>query len=163
MENIGFFQDLGLDYGAVAESFETSVPWDRCSDVCRNVKERVKVEAKNRHLIKPILITCRVTQAYDAGACVYFYFAFNYKDGFGPEATETDPVRVYEAIERAARDEILASGGSVSHHHGIGKVRRHWLQDTISPVGVGILKAVKSHLDPTNIFANGNLIDATDC
>lgn len=121
------------------------------------------MEGRNRHLTKPILITCRVTQTYDAGACVYFYFAFNYQNGFSVEAKETDPVRVYEAIERAARDEILASGGSLSHHHGVGKVRRHWLQDTISPVGVGIFKAVKSYLDPSNIFANGNLVDPTDC
>lgn len=153
------FQDLGLDYGAVAESFETSIPWDRCSHLCRNVKERVKQEAQKHHLIKPILITCRVTQAYDAGACVYFYFAFNYQNGFGPDATETDPVKVYEAIEWAAREEILACGGSVSHHHGIGKVRKQWVQDTVSPVGVGILRAVKSYLDPSNIFANRNIID----
>lgn len=148
-----------MDYGAVAESFETSVPWDRCEDLCRNVKERVQLEAKNHHLIKPILITCRVTQGYDSGACVYFYFAFNYQNGFGPEATETDPVKVYEAIEQAAREEILATGGSVSHHHGIGKVRKQWMEDTISPIGVGALKALKSYIDPNNIFANKNLID----
>lgn len=94
-----------------------------------------------------ITLTCsfqRVTQTYDAGACVYFYFAFNYRG-------LSDPVHVYEQVEvsglkcsehpalnpnnlqslgefkiffyvfisqHAARDEILANGGSLSHHHG---------------------------------------------
>lgn len=155
---IAYIRDLALDYGVVAESFETSIGWDSCSLLCRNVKERVRREAKKYHLIKPILITCRVTQTYDAGACVYFYFAFNYQNGFGPEATEKSPVTVYEAIEKSAREEILAMGGSISHHHGVGKIRKRWLQDTISPVGMTMLRALKSSVDPNNIFANGNLM-----
>ena len=144
---------MGLDYGIVSESFETSVPWDRCLDLCRNVKERLRIEVKKYITSKPALITCRVTQTYDAGACVYFYFAFNYQDGI-----EGDPVHVYETIESMARDEIILNGGSISHHHGIGKIRKQWLERTISPVGVGMLRAVKQYVDPNNIFANGNLI-----
>ncbi len=106
-------------------------------------------------IVKPALITCRVTQTYDAGACVYFYFAFNYQDGIDGQ----DPVHLYEKIESAARDEIMACGGSISHHHGVGKVRKQWLPATVSEVGIGMLKAVKQYVDPTNIFANGNLID----
>ncbi len=147
---------MGLDYGVVAESFETSVPWDRCLDLCRNVKERLRNEVK-KYITTKALITCRVTQTYDAGAAVYFYFAFNYQNGI----TGGDPVHVYETIERAARDEIIASGGSISHHHGIGKVRKQWLETTVSSVGVGMLRAVKQYVDPNNVFANGNLM--TDC
>ncbi len=145
---------MGLDYGIVAESFETSVPWDRCLDLCRNVKDRLRQEVKKYIVSKPALITCRVTQTYDAGACVYFYFAFNYQDGI----TGGDPVHVYEAIESAARDEIIACGGSISHHHGVGKLRKRWLEKTVSTVGLGMLRAVKQYVDPNNIFANGNLM-----
>lgn len=81
-------------------------------DLCRNVKFRVKRECENHGIKQAPLITCRVTQSYDAGACIYFYFAFNYR------CLNQDPVRVYEEIESAARDEILANGGSISHHHG---------------------------------------------
>lgn len=148
-------KDLGLDFGIVSESFETSVPWDRCLDLCRNVKERLRNELKKYNLTKPALITCRVTQTYDSGACVYFYFAFNYQNGIGDGL---DPVQVYESIENAARDEILATGGSISHHHGVGKIRKQWLEQTVSPVGLGMLRAVKQYVDPNNIFANGNLM-----
>lgn len=95
-------QDLALDFGIIAESFETSVSWDKCESLCNNVKSCVNVECKKRG-IHHYLISCRVTQTYDAGACVYFYFGFRWTTG-------TDPVNVYEEIENAARDEILASG-----------------------------------------------------
>lgn len=93
-----------------------------------------------------------MTQTYDAGCCVYFYFGFNYNNG-----RIKDPVSTYEDIESAARNEILACGGSLSHHHGVGKLRSKWYKSSISAVGVDLLKAAKSELDPKNIFAAGNL------
>ena len=41
-------QDLGFDYGIVAESFETSVPWDRVEILCHNVKHRMRQECKGK-------------------------------------------------------------------------------------------------------------------
>ncbi|KAG9338610.1 hypothetical protein JZ751_025448 [Albula glossodonta] len=148
---IAYLRDLGMDYYVIGESFETSVPWDRVLDLCRNVKERIVRECKEKGVQFPPLSTCRVTQTYDAGACVYFYFAFNYR-GLG------DPVHVYEQVEHAAREEILANGGSLSHHHGVGKLRKQWMQESISNVGMGMLKSVKEYVDPDNIFGNRNLL-----
>ena len=96
-----------------------------------------------------------MTQVYDAGACIYFYFAINY---YGI----SDPVNLYNEVEAAARDEIIASGGSLSHHHGIGKIRRRWMEQTIGKNGIGMLNAVKTYLDPKNVFASNNLIPSED-
>uniref|UniRef100_A0A6Q2ZIC0 Alkylglycerone-phosphate synthase n=1 Tax=Esox lucius TaxID=8010 RepID=A0A6Q2ZIC0_ESOLU len=148
---IAYLRDLGLDYYVVAESFETSVPWDRVLDLCRNVKERIIRECKERGVQFQPLTSCRVTQTYDAGACVYFYFAFNYRG-------LADPVHTYEQVEHAARDEILANGGSLSHHHGVGKLRKEWMKESISDVGLGMLRSVKEYVDPDNIFGNRNLL-----
>ncbi|XP_032624374.1 alkyldihydroxyacetonephosphate synthase, peroxisomal isoform X2 [Chelonoidis abingdonii] len=148
---IAYLRDLGLDYYIIGESFETSVPWDRVIDLCRNVKERIVRECKEKGVQFAPFSTCRVTQTYDAGACVYFYFAFNYRG-------ISDPVHVYEQIERAAREEILANGGSLSHHHGVGKLRKQWMKESISDVGLGMLKSVKEYVDPNNIFGNRNLL-----
>ncbi|XP_063789462.1 alkyldihydroxyacetonephosphate synthase, peroxisomal [Pseudophryne corroboree] len=148
---IAYLRDLGMDYYLIGESFETSVPWDRVLDLCRNVKERIVRECKERGVQFPPFSTCRVTQTYDAGACVYFYFAFNYRG-------LSDPIHVYEEIEFAAREEILANGGSLSHHHGVGKLRKQWLKDSISDVGIGMLRSVKNYVDPSNIFGNRNLL-----
>jgi len=150
--SIAYLRDIGLHYGVIAESFETSVPWDRVADLCRNVKDRVHRECAKRGIVHDY-VTCRVTQCYDAGACVYFYFAFKY---WGID----NPVETYEEIEERARDEIIANGGSLSHHHGIGKVRQKWLSKTVSPAGLGMMKAVKTFVDPQNIFASGNLFTA---
>uniref|UniRef100_A0A672G656 Alkylglycerone-phosphate synthase n=1 Tax=Salarias fasciatus TaxID=181472 RepID=A0A672G656_SALFA len=148
---IAYLRDLGMDYYVIGESFETSVPWDRVLDICRNVKARIVRECKDKGVQFPPLSTCRVTQTYDAGACVYFYFAFNYRG-------LSDPVHVYEQVEHAAREEILANGGSLSHHHGVGKLRKEWMRETVSDVGIGMLKSVKDYVDPNNIFGNRNLL-----
>lgn len=66
-----------MNHGVLGESFETSVPWDKVLSLCRNVKELMKREAKAQGVTHPVLANCRVTQVYDAGACVYFYFGFN--------------------------------------------------------------------------------------
>uniref|UniRef100_A0A674C3L3 Alkylglycerone-phosphate synthase n=1 Tax=Salmo trutta TaxID=8032 RepID=A0A674C3L3_SALTR len=148
---IAYLRDLGMDYCVVAESFETSVPWDRVLDLCQNVKERIVRECRERGVKFQPLTSCRVTQTYDSGACIYFYFAFNYRG-------LADPVHTYQQVEHAAREEILANGGSLSHHHGVGKLRKEWMKDSISNVGVGMLKSVKEYVDPENIFGNRNLL-----
>jgi hypothetical protein len=78
------------------------VPWDKCEKLCTNVKAFVVDECKNRG-INFFLISCRVTQTYDAGACVYFYFGFRFKPN-------EDPVQTYEEIEIKTRNKILSLG-----------------------------------------------------
>lgn len=150
---IAYIRDLGLEFRVVAESFETSVPWDKTLMLCRNVKHRVATECYALN-ISYFMISCRVTQTYDVGCCVYFYFGFNF------EGIE-DPVEVYHIIEERARDEIIASGGSISHHHGVGKMRKKWYPAQVSQLGVTLYEATKRELDPNNIFASGNLHKAS--
>lgn len=100
-------------------------------------------------------VSCRVTQTYDAGACIYFYFGFRSLD-------IPNPVEVFEAIEHSAREQILACGGSLSHHHGVGKIRSHWYRDAVTETGTSLYTAAKQHLDPRNIFALGNLLPQQD-
>lgn len=146
---IAYIRDIGLEYEVVSESFETSVSWDRALSLCRNVKHRVARECKAIG-VTHFHISCRVTQTYDAGCCIYFYMAFNYRG-------LADPVAAYEDIEHKAREEILASGGSLSHHHGIGKLRASFYQKAVGGAGVALYRAAKAHLDPLNIFAAGNI------
>lgn len=98
------------------------------------------------------LSSARVTQCYETGCAVYFYFGFNYRG-------INDPVQCYLQIEEEARDEILANGGSLSHHHGIGKLRKKWVTQTLSPTGVSMLRSVKLQVDPKNIMAAQNIYD----
>jgi len=147
---IAYIRDLALEYRVVAESFETSVSWDQALSLCDNVKKTVTNEC-NKLNIKYYLISCRITQTYDSGCCVYFYFGFNWTG-------LDDPVSTYHHIETIARDTIMASGGSISHHHGVGKLRAHWYEKHISKTVLSLYAVSKKTLDPNNVFANGNLI-----
>nr|XP_023015094.1 alkyldihydroxyacetonephosphate synthase [Leptinotarsa decemlineata] len=150
---IAYIRDLALLYNVVAESFETSVPWDRAASLVRNVKHVVSEECRAIG-ITHFLINCRVTQTYDAGCVIYFYLGFNH------DRIAEDPVVIHSRLETRAREEILACGGSISHHHGVGKLRKKWYQRSVSDVGVGLYLAAKRELDPKNIFATNNLVQS---
>ena len=89
---IAYLRDFGLEMSFIAESSETSVPWDRVLDLCRNVKVEIFRQCKENGVEKRPFVTCRVTQTYDAGACIYFYFGFLYHG-------LPDPMKVYENVE----------------------------------------------------------------
>jgi alkyldihydroxyacetonephosphate synthase len=94
-------------------------------------------------------VTARITQIYRTGVCIYFYFGFYYKG-------VPNPQEVYLELENIARDEILRSGGSLSHHHGVGKLRRRYLPRIMSPAALQWKRDLKRSLDPSNIFGAGN-------
>lgn len=148
---IAYLRDEGLRFGILGESFETSVSWDRAVDTINNVKDRVKRDAEFYKIAHPPLVSCRVTQCYETGVCVYFYIIFN------QEGLE-NPVEIHSLLEDGARDEILQIGGSLSHHHGVGKIRKKWLAKTMTEPGIGVLKAIKAYIDPENIFGCENLV-----
>lgn len=149
--SIAYIRDFVMKHWVLAESFETSVPWSQAQALCENVKQRVRDEHSKRNLPGEPFITCRVTQIYETGVCVYFYYGFYYK---GVE----NPTQVYHDIEDAARDEILKNGGSLSHHHGIGKLRRGFLPRVMSEASLLWRANTKKALDPKDIFACGNQI-----
>ncbi len=108
-------------YKLIAESFETSVPWTNILCLCNAVKEEVAAACKDVGVLKPPFISCRVTQVYDTGACVYFYLGFMWTG-------LSDPVAAFTLVEDRARLKILECGGSLSHHHGVGKHRKKFVR-----------------------------------
>jgi FAD/FMN-containing dehydrogenase len=64
-------------------------------------------------------------------------------------------------IERVVEEtlhEVIAMGGTVAAEHGIGKLKRRWLSLQMSPVQIGVMRAVKQELDPLGILAPGNVL-----
>jgi alkyldihydroxyacetonephosphate synthase len=146
---IAYIRDFMMDHHILAESFETSVPWSQALALCQNVKQRVWQEHAKRGLPGIPFITCRVTQLYDTGVAIYFYFAFHSKD-------VENASQVYGELEHIAREEILASGGSLSHHHGVGKLRQPFLGDILSETALEWRRRLTEAVDPKNIFGCGN-------
>jgi alkyldihydroxyacetonephosphate synthase len=147
--SIAYIRDFLMSYYIIAESFETSVAWSDALALCENVKKRLLDEYRRRGLPGNPFVTARVTQVYRTGVCIYFYFGFYYKG-------IPNPQEVYLELENIARDEILNSGGSLSHHHGVGKLRRGFLPRIMSPATLEWKRDLKRSLDPENIFGAGN-------
>ena len=149
---IAYLRDFGFQYSFIAESFETSCQWDAVNALCEGTKQLIVDSARRLGVSKRPFVSCRVTQSYDSGVCVYFYFGFVWKG-------LKDPVAVFSQIEHEAREAVLRYGGSLSHHHGVGKLRKDWVERQIGSSGVELLRMMKRGLDPKNVFGSGNLID----
>jgi alkyldihydroxyacetonephosphate synthase len=144
---IAYIRDFVLQHNILGESFETSVPWTQAQDLVDRVKAAIYKAHKDRNLPGNPFVSCRVTQIYETGCCVYFYMAFYAK---GVE----DAVGAYHEIETAARKEVLAAGGSISHHHGVGKLRLPFVSDIMSPAMRAWRDQMKCALDPQGVFAS---------
>ncbi len=146
---IAYIRDLTFTHWAIAESFETSVPWSRAMDLYERVERRVAKEHAALGLPGKPFFTGRLTQVYQTGVVIYFYLGF-YAKGVA------DPVGAYAKLEHAAREEILAAGGSLSHHHGVGKIRRDFLPEVYSDAALKLNRQVKAAIDPDNVFGASN-------
>jgi alkyldihydroxyacetonephosphate synthase len=142
---IAYLRDFVMKFGVLAESFETTVSWTDVERMIENVKARLQRDFPQMGLRGKPFVTARITQLYDSGVCVYFYLGVH-------RGEHTDPVQAFMTLERAAREEILASGGSLSHHHGVGNLRRAFLPQVLSPAAHGWSETVKRAIDPHAIF-----------
>ena len=146
---IAYLRDFALNYDILGESFEAFVPWSVVKEVIDRTKQRIEFEHRKRALPGTPFVCCRVTQLYDEGVCVYFYFCMNING-------VTNPSRTFASIEECARQEILDSGGSLSHHHGVGKLRAPFICQIFSYEHLNTITAIKNAVDPNNIFGARN-------
>lgn len=146
---IAYLRDFAMTYYFIGESFETFAPWSQIQDIIDHTKQTVIDEHNRRALPGQPFICVRVTQLYHEGACLYFYFCMNFRGV--PNASQ-----VYSEIEHAARATILEHGGSLSHHHGIGKVRAGFMNSVETQAVRDAAKSIKESLDPSNLFGARN-------
>ncbi|MDI9882877.1 FAD-binding oxidoreductase [Streptomyces sp. HNM0645] len=145
--NAPYLRDALLDAGAFAETLETAAFWSALPglyDAVRRALTDALTEAGT-----PPLVMCHISHVYENGASLYFTVV---------SAQGEDPVAHWAPVKRAANDAILAAGGTISHHHGVGTDHRDWFTREIGPVGVRVLQAVKAELDPSGILNPGVLI-----
>jgi alkyldihydroxyacetonephosphate synthase len=155
---IAYVRDFACDHMITAESFETSVPWSNVSQLVRRVTKRIFDEtAKHGFTKEQVWVSFRVTQLYETGAAIYVYMSLTHR-----EQPREKIVAIYEEIEDHARDETLASGGCISHHHGVGKLRKGFIERTLPKMAIKFQQDVKTALDPQNIFGINNTVYRTE-
>ena len=146
---IAYIRDFCNECHVLGETFETSVPWNRIHHVCQGVERGLVEEAKKRNVPGKPYLSYRVTQTYHTGVCIYFTMGLY---GKGMEK----PADVFHEIEGRLRQIILDNGGSLSHHHGVGKVRQPFLSQVHSENSINVLRQSKKAMDPNNTFGIRN-------
>lgn len=152
---IAYIRDFLTDYHIIGETYETTVPWSRIHEVIAAVDARAREMHEAFGLPGKSYVSPRITQLYHTGVCIYFTHGFS---GQGVE----NPDQVFAEIEHAMRETIMAHGGSISHHHGVGKLRRDFIPQTLTPASVELLREMKEAADPTNVFGIANNIFAIE-
>jgi alkyldihydroxyacetonephosphate synthase len=142
-----YLRDALLDAGALVETLETVSFWSTVPRLYEDVSGALRDSLSAQGT--PPVVLCHVSHVYPAGASLYFTVACAQTD---------DPIRQWLAAKAAASDAILAAGGSITHHHGVGTDHREWYAREIGPIGVGVLRAVKAQLDPEGIMNPGVLV-----
>ena len=146
---IAYIRDFFNQLHILGETFETSVPWSQVHPVCQAVETALAEQCAQHGVPGKPYLSYRITQLYHTGVCIYFTMGFC---GRGL----ADPSAVYHQIERHLRQVILHHGGSLSHHHGVGKIRQDFLSQIQTANSIALLHHIKQAIDPKHIFAIGN-------
>jgi alkyldihydroxyacetonephosphate synthase len=150
---IAYIRDFVARFHVIGETFETSVPWSNIHRVCQAVKEKAAEQQMAWRLPGTFYVSYRITQVYHTGVCIYFMYGL-YTKGV------RNPADVFGRIEKSLRQTILDNGGSISHHHGVGKLRKEFVPQTMSAAAIELLKGVKKSADPQNVFGIRNNVFA---
>jgi alkyldihydroxyacetonephosphate synthase len=137
--------DQLLERNIAADTVEISADWDKIAGIYDAAVASVGA------MEGCLAASAHSSHVYRSGLNLYFTFAFGRPEA---AALEAPYFEAWRRIMQATAD----GGGSVSHHHGIGRVRRDWLQSDLGEGGVALLRKVKAALDPKGIMNPGVLI-----
>jgi alkyldihydroxyacetonephosphate synthase len=132
-------EDLN-DYGILLDTLETSVPWDRLHDLHRAVRAYIKARPDT-------ICMAHASHFYTQGTNLYFIYLGCF-----------EKVAEYRVFQAGIIDTIVANGGSLSHHHGIGRLLAPWMPRHLGEIQMGALRALKQYFDPAGILNPGDLL-----
>ncbi len=146
---VPYVRDTLVAIGVLSETFESAITWDRFEafhdDVLARTAEAV------REVCGAGSVTCRLTHVYPDGPAPYFTV-------LGP-ARQGAELEQWAAIKAAASDAVLAGGGTITHHHAVGRDHRPWYDQQRPAPFAAALRAAKRELDPAGALNPGVLVD----
>jgi alkyldihydroxyacetonephosphate synthase len=143
-----YLRDTLMGKGAMVETLETSHTWSRFEELHTAVGEAIRGALAGQGT--PGLVFCHLSHAYADGASLYFTFISRARRG-----TELEQWRT---VKQAASQAIVAHGGTITHHHAIGRDHRPYMEAEVGRSGIEVLRAVKEQLDPAGIMNPGKLL-----
>ncbi|HEY0517700.1 MAG TPA: FAD-binding oxidoreductase [Solirubrobacteraceae bacterium] len=145
-----YVRDLLVALGVISETFETAITWERFPAF----HERVMAAAREA-----------VREVCGEGGSVFCRFTHIYPDGPAPYFTVLAPARrgeeveQWSAIKRAVSDALIGAGGTITHHHAVGRDHRPWYDRQRPEPFAAALRGAKAALDPAAIMNPGVLIE----
>jgi alkyldihydroxyacetonephosphate synthase len=145
-----YFREHMTPRAIISDTFETAITWERFKDFHENVKTDV------HRVIREVTghqgwLTCRFTHVYPDGPAPYFTFV-----GLGQKDKMLEQ---FSAIKSAASDAVVDRGGTVTHHHAVGRMHRAQYDRQRPELFAAALSTMKRRLDPQWILNPGVLID----
>jgi alkyldihydroxyacetonephosphate synthase len=144
-----YLRDTFVAMGVVSETFETAITWERFEAFHRSVLEATR--AAVTAACGAGTVTCRFTHVYPDGPAPYYTILAPARPG--------SELEQWAEIKQAASDAILAAGGTITHHHAVGRAHRPWYDRQRPAPFAEALRAAKAAVDPSGRLNPGVLID----
>ncbi len=145
-----YLRDTFVAMGVLSETFETAITWERFEAFHAAVMERTS--AAVREVCGTGSLSCRLTHVYPDGPAPYYTVLAPARRGAELEQ--------WAAIKSVAAEAILAGGGTITHHHAVGRDHRPWYDRQRPEVFATALRGAKAAVDPAGALNPGVLIDA---
>jgi alkyldihydroxyacetonephosphate synthase len=143
-----YLRDELLDLGYMVETLETAHTWRRLGELYDGVRAAIGTSLAAQGT--PGIVMCHLSHAYPDGASLYFTFIAPRRRGAELEQ--------WRATKAAASEAVVKAGGTITHHHGVGRDHVPYMRAEVGEVGVETLRAVKERLDPVGIMNPGKLL-----
>jgi alkyldihydroxyacetonephosphate synthase len=134
-----------LERGIILDTIEVAATWDRVAQLYE------QVTASLREVPSLMAATAHSSHSYRSGTCLYFTFLAR------PEEAQ-EMASTYHECWRRTMDVTVSLGAGITHHHGVGRLRKGVLERELGATGVGLLRAIKQTLDPDGLFNAGALL-----
>jgi alkyldihydroxyacetonephosphate synthase len=139
-----YLRDDLMDRGVLVDTVETAATWSQLFTLYRAVGDALREHAP--------LVACHISHLYPTGASLYFTFMARVARG--------EELSRWAAAKQAASEAIVAAGGTITHHHAVGRDHAPYLGAEVGDTGLAALRALKSELDPAGIMNPGKLLPA---
>jgi alkyldihydroxyacetonephosphate synthase len=144
-------RDALLDAGVLVETLETATTWSRLPGLRSAVRSALSDSLAEQGT--PAVVMTHVSHLYPTGASLYTTVLARRADGGLPAARAQ-----WRSAKARATEALLAAGGTLTHHHAVGRDHAPWVDREIGELGVEVLRATKAALDPTGMLNPGALV-----
>ena len=144
-----YLRDTLLDAGAMVETLETSHTWSRLGELYAAVGRAISGAMAQQGT--PGIVLCHLSHAYPDGASLYYTFVARRLPG--------EEIEQWRRVKTAACEAIVGAGGTITHHHAVGRDHLPYMKAEVGELGIEVLRAAKERLDPAGILNPGKLID----